>query len=95
MEMTRRALAAGWVLLAASATWAVRPGTWDHKTEADFNATLDMLRQVQFHRIQVFGYSDRAGTLAASMKPKVPRETIDNRLRRVRDAFPERCACVI
>jgi len=41
------------------------------ETEEDFLDTLDILRQVEFDSVYAFMYSERAGTRAASLEPKV------------------------
>jgi tRNA-2-methylthio-N6-dimethylallyladenosine synthase len=42
------------------------------ETERDFEMTLDMVKTIQFDNIFSFKYSDREGTLASAMEPKVP-----------------------
>ncbi len=42
------------------------------ETEADFQATLEFLRTVQFARVDVFEYGDRPNTEASRMPDKVP-----------------------
>ncbi len=44
------------------------------ETEADFEATLDMVERVGYDNVFAFRYSPRPGTPAASMPDQVPRE---------------------
>ncbi|GAB6039080.1 tRNA (N6-isopentenyl adenosine(37)-C2)-methylthiotransferase MiaB [Fundidesulfovibrio butyratiphilus] len=44
------------------------------ETEADFRATLDLVRQVGFEGCFSFMYNDRPGVAAAKFTPKVPQE---------------------
>ncbi len=50
------------------------------ETEADFEATLDLIRRVQFVSAFSFKYSPRPGTPAAGMGQQVDDETADRRL---------------
>lgn len=49
------------------------------ETEADFEATLNIVRQVGFAKIHIFSYSPRAGTPAASMRELVPDAIVSER----------------
>ncbi|MHC4518818.1 MAG: radical SAM protein [Planctomycetota bacterium] len=60
------------------------------ETEADFHGTVDLLRAVTFDRIQAYWYSDRPGTPAAQMTPKVPDHVIERRVRTLLHEFPDR-----
>ena len=52
------------------------------ETEADFQATLGVAREVGFAKIHIFSYSPRAGTPAASLTDVVPpREVAERRQR--------------
>ncbi len=42
------------------------------ETQAEFRATMDLVRDIDFARLHVFGYSPRPGTAAAQMTPQVP-----------------------
>ena len=42
------------------------------ETEEDFNETLDFCKKIGFTKIHVFPYSDRNGTVASTMKNKIP-----------------------
>jgi tRNA-2-methylthio-N6-dimethylallyladenosine synthase len=53
------------------------------ETEADFEATLALARQVRFAAAFSFKYSARPGTPAASLPGQVPAELADDRLRRL------------
>ncbi len=48
------------------------------ETTADFHETLALCREIGFSKIHVFSYSDREGTKAADMEPKVP-DKVQNR----------------
>lgn len=53
------------------------------ETEADFQATLDMMRAARFTGAFTFQYSPRPGTLAAQMGGQVPREVVAERYARL------------
>jgi tRNA-2-methylthio-N6-dimethylallyladenosine synthase len=53
------------------------------ETEADFRATLDLVKDARFLSSFTFKYSKRAGTAAAKMEGQVPEETKKERLRRL------------
>ncbi|MBQ8401062.1 MAG: TRAM domain-containing protein, partial [Clostridia bacterium] len=53
------------------------------ETEEDFEATLDMLRYVQYDMIFSFIYSPRPGTPAAEMENQVPHEVSTARFERL------------
>ena len=54
------------------------------ETEADFEMTLDLVREVRFDSAFMFAYSERAGTLAARRKPDdVPKPVKKARLARL------------
>ena len=53
------------------------------ETEEDFEATLDILRQVKFDMIYSFIYSPRKGTPAAEMAEQVPAETQKKRFEKL------------
>ena len=42
------------------------------ETERDFELTLGVVKKIEFDNIYSFKYSDREGTLASGMEPKVP-----------------------
>lgn len=50
------------------------------ETEAEFQETVDMIRQVQFSRIHCFPYSPRAGTPAATMPGQLSKAEMDRRM---------------
>ena len=52
------------------------------ETEAEFAATLDLIREVGFASAYSFKYSARPGTPAAE-KPQLPAEVLDDRLQRL------------
>jgi tRNA-2-methylthio-N6-dimethylallyladenosine synthase len=53
------------------------------ETEADFEATLDMLRRVKFDMLFSFIYSPRPGTPAAAMEDQVPDKVKNERFDRL------------
>jgi tRNA-2-methylthio-N6-dimethylallyladenosine synthase len=53
------------------------------ETEADFEATLQMVDTVRYASAYSFKYSARPGTPAATMEDQVPPEIMDDRLRRL------------
>ncbi len=50
------------------------------ETRADFRETVELAEEIGFSKIHVFSYSDREGTTAADMEPKVDSETINHRV---------------
>ena len=58
------------------------------ETEADFEATLDLVRQIGYARGYAFGFSPRPGTPAADQKP-VPPEITSCRLARLQALLDE------
>jgi len=54
------------------------------ETEADFMATMDLVRELPLSYLHVFAYSDRKGTEAAKMEGRVPSAAIRERSRRLR-----------
>jgi tRNA-2-methylthio-N6-dimethylallyladenosine synthase len=59
------------------------------ETEADFEATLEIMREIGFDSSFSFKYSDRPGTRAASMRDKVPEEVKARRLTRLQQLQDE------
>jgi threonylcarbamoyladenosine tRNA methylthiotransferase MtaB len=55
------------------------------ETDADFEQTLALAKEVAFAKMHVFAYSLRQGTAAAKMHPKVPPEVKKHRSRILRD----------
>jgi len=53
------------------------------ETEADFEATLDVVREARFAGAFTFQYSKRAGTPAASMAGQVPKPVVQERYERL------------
>jgi len=53
------------------------------ETEADFQATLDVVRQARFSGAFTFQYSIRPGTPAATMADQVPRPVVQERYERL------------
>lgn len=59
------------------------------ETEADFGATLAVVRAVGFDTAFTFAYSPRPGTVAASLQDQVPAEVSQERLARLVSAHHE------
>ena len=59
------------------------------ETEADFQATLDVLREARFASAFTFQYSKRPGTPAADMDGQVPKEVVQERYDRLLAAVEE------
>jgi tRNA-2-methylthio-N6-dimethylallyladenosine synthase len=53
------------------------------ETEADFEETLDVVKQARFSQAFTFIYSPREGTPAATMQDPVPRQVIQERFDRL------------
>jgi len=53
------------------------------ESEADFEATLELMRRVRFDRLGVFGYSAEPGTPAWSLKPRIEAGEIERRIAEV------------
>src|SRR4051812_33616981 len=53
------------------------------ETEADFQATLDVVRQARFAQAFTFQYSRRPGTPAADMAGQVPKQVVQERYERL------------
>ena len=53
------------------------------ETEADFEATLSLVREVQFDQAYTFAYSERRDTPATAMPDQVPQQLRDERLKRL------------
>ena len=69
------------------------------ETEADFEATLDLIREVKFVQAYSFKYSPRPGTPASTRGEQVPEEVKTERLHRLQallseqsEAFNAACA---
>ncbi len=58
------------------------------ETEADFEATLDLIRAVEYGQAYSFKYSTRPGTPAAE-KPQLPDDVMDERLQRLQALLTE------
>lgn len=63
------------------------------ETEADFEATLDVVRQVGFAQAYSFKYSARPGTPASIMGDQIPERTAAARLQRLQDELSAQHAC--
>jgi tRNA-2-methylthio-N6-dimethylallyladenosine synthase len=61
------------------------------ETEADFQATLDVVAASRFAAAYTFQYSPRPGTPAAGMADQVPREVVTERFQRLMAVVDESC----
>jgi tRNA-2-methylthio-N6-dimethylallyladenosine synthase len=59
------------------------------ETEADFQATLDVVRQARFAGAFTFQYSKRPGTPAAEMPGQLPKDVVQDRYERLAAAVEE------
>ncbi|MDR2975353.1 MAG: tRNA (N6-isopentenyl adenosine(37)-C2)-methylthiotransferase MiaB [Propionibacteriaceae bacterium] len=59
------------------------------ETEADFQATLDVVRQARFSAAFTFQYSIRPGTVAGVMADQVPHEVVQARYERLVEVIDE------
>jgi len=59
------------------------------ETEAEFEATLEIVRAVNYALAYSFKYSPRPGTPAAAMEDQLPREMMDERLQRLQALLNE------
>ncbi len=59
------------------------------ETDADFEATCRIAREVGFCKIHVFSYSPRAGTLAANLTERIPPQIVAERRRRLQELESE------
>jgi len=55
------------------------------ETDADFEATLNLVDEVRYASAYSFKYSPRPGTPAATMEDQIAREVMDERLQRLQD----------
>lgn len=55
------------------------------ETDADFKATLEMVKQVKFAQAYSFKYSPRPGTPAANIAEQVPEQVQSERLQELQD----------
>jgi threonylcarbamoyladenosine tRNA methylthiotransferase MtaB len=65
------------------------------ETDADFEATCRVLREVGFVKIHVFSYSPRHGTPAALLPDTVPPAVVAERRRRIHDLERELAECYL
>lgn len=59
------------------------------ETEADFQATLDIVKEIKYAQAYSFKYSPRSGTPAASHENPVPEEVMVERLKRLQTVLNE------
>jgi tRNA-2-methylthio-N6-dimethylallyladenosine synthase len=53
------------------------------ETEAEFEATLELIRRTRFSSIFAFVYSPRPGTAAPKLRDRIPKDVADERLQRL------------
>ena len=59
------------------------------ETESDFLMTLDLIKRIEFDSLFSFKYSDREGTLAQNMGPKISENEKASRLKELQDLQKE------
>jgi tRNA-2-methylthio-N6-dimethylallyladenosine synthase len=59
------------------------------ETEADFQATLDVVREARFSTAFTFQYSKRPGTPAATMDGQIPKDVVKDRYGRLMEVVEE------
>jgi tRNA-2-methylthio-N6-dimethylallyladenosine synthase len=59
------------------------------ETDSDFEATLEIIRAVNYAQAYSFKYSPRPGTPAATMEDQLPRDVMDERLQRLQALLNE------
>jgi tRNA-2-methylthio-N6-dimethylallyladenosine synthase len=59
------------------------------ETEADFQSTVDLVREAQFAGAYTFQYSQRPGTPAATMDGQVPKDVVQERYERLVEAVED------
>jgi threonylcarbamoyladenosine tRNA methylthiotransferase MtaB len=62
------------------------------ETDADFEATCQVVSEVGFAKVHVFTYSPRAGTPAALLRDAVPHGRMEERRERLRELERQTCA---
>lgn len=51
------------------------------ETEEDFQKTVELIRETKFPKVVVFKYEDRPNTKASGLPDKIPKKTIDRRVK--------------
>jgi tRNA A37 methylthiotransferase MiaB len=64
------------------------------ETEEDFEATIQVCKELGFHYIYCHSYSDRTGTEASVLSDKVPGEEILRRSRVLKDALKDQASLI-
>jgi len=54
------------------------------ESQEDINELIDFLKEYKFDRVNVFEYSDEEGTLAYTIKDKIPKKEITNRIKAIK-----------
>jgi tRNA A37 methylthiotransferase MiaB len=60
------------------------------ETAEDFFMSIQLVKEMQFSKIQVYKYEERPGTLALSLPEKVPRDQIEKRAKIIKCKLSER-----
>ena len=56
------------------------------ETDADFNASLEFVKKIRFHKVHVFPYSERPGTAASRLGDDVPKSVKESRANQMIEA---------
>ena len=59
------------------------------ETEADFQKSLEFIKELKFPFVDIYGYEDRPGTRASQLNPKIAKDEIDRRIKILRSAQEE------
>ncbi len=54
------------------------------ETDADFQESISLIKEILFWRIEVYRYQDRPGTKAASIPDKVPKQVVESRVKSIK-----------
>jgi tRNA A37 methylthiotransferase MiaB len=54
------------------------------ETEADFQDTINLIREVPFSRIEIYRYQEREGTISTNFTEKVSETVIENRVKQIK-----------
>ena len=59
------------------------------ESEAEFDETLDFIKDVHFNYVVVFPYHDKENTIASKLENKIPRDIINYRMKEARKCLKE------
>jgi tRNA A37 methylthiotransferase MiaB len=51
------------------------------ETDEDFRNSLNLVREIEFSRVEIYPYQDRPGTISSNLPDKVPEDVIKRRIR--------------